>query len=202
MRVLRVVTCLLALLTCGVGQQVAPHVHHSDGAPTSGQQPVTITGRIPDIELLNQRGEKVLFYSGLLRNKVVAINTIFTTCTTICPVMGDRTAKLEQRLGHSPYANINLISISVDPVTDTPQRLATFAKKYNGGPGWTLLTGSKGDVDRVLKALNVFVTDKQDHTPILLIGHPDSGRWTRTTSLGSLDKLVELIHSFSGGTKP
>ena len=54
---------------------------------------------IPDVVLLNQDGEQVRFYSDLVKNKVVAINFIFTTCTTICPPMGAHFSKLQKLMG-------------------------------------------------------------------------------------------------------
>src|SRR5258708_38794481 len=54
--------------------------------------------RIPDVELVNQRGEKIHFYSDLMKDKVVAINTIFTSCTTICPLAGTNFSQLQKML--------------------------------------------------------------------------------------------------------
>lgn len=54
---------------------------------------------IPDVVLLNQHGEQIRFYSDLVKNKVVTINFIFTTCTTICPPMGTHFSKLQKLMG-------------------------------------------------------------------------------------------------------
>jgi protein SCO1 len=148
---------------------------------------------IPDVVLLNQDGEQVRFYSDLVKNKVVAINFIFTTCTTICPPMGAHFSKLQKLMGERVNKDFHLISISVDPLTDTSQRLKAWGEKFNAGPGWTLLTGPKHDVVKLLKALGVFTADKWDHTPLVLIGNEATGRWVRADGLASPAKLAEII---------
>jgi protein SCO1/2 len=148
---------------------------------------------IPDVVLLNQEGERVHVYQDLVKGHVVVINTIFTTCTTICPPMGANFARLQKLMASPVYKDVRLISISVDPVTDTPERLKAWSEKFGAGPGWTLLTGSKQEVDTLLKALGVFTADKVDHTPVVLVGSETSGEWTRAYGLASPSQLAEII---------
>ncbi|HVF45623.1 MAG TPA: SCO family protein, partial [Pyrinomonadaceae bacterium] len=108
---------------------------------------------IPDVELLDQDGRKVRFYSDLVKGKVVAINFIFTTCTTICPPLGATFARVQRELGERAGRDVQLISISVDPATDTPERLKAWGQKFKAGGGWTLVTGAKPQVDELLRAL-------------------------------------------------
>jgi cytochrome oxidase Cu insertion factor (SCO1/SenC/PrrC family) len=94
---------------------------------------------ISDAEMLNQRGEKVHFYSDLVKGRVVVIQSIFTTCTTLCPLLGSSFAKVQDSLAGS---DVRLISISVDPTTDTPERLKEWGARYHAGSNWTMVTGS------------------------------------------------------------
>src|SRR5580658_2937131 len=83
-----------AMLSSALSGQDA-HQHHAGMAAAAGNQVVAVASlRIPDVELVDQHGKKVHFYSDLVKGKVVAINTVFTTCTTICPLMGANFAKL------------------------------------------------------------------------------------------------------------
>ena len=141
--------------------------------PDASSRPI----EIPDVELVNQRGETVHFYSDLVKGKTVAIQAIFTTCTTICPVMGATWGRLQTLLKGSDRTRFNLISISIDPQVDTPARLRDWGKQYNAGPEWTLLTGPKPEIDRLLRALGLYVSDKLSHTPLALVGS-DQG-WQR-----------------------
>ncbi|HEV7375880.1 MAG TPA: SCO family protein, partial [Pyrinomonadaceae bacterium] len=86
--------------------------------------------RIPDATVYNQNGRRLNFYTDLVKGKTVAINFIFTTCTTICPPLTATFRRVQQELGERVGSDIALISISVDPVTDTPERLQDFAAKF------------------------------------------------------------------------
>ena len=88
---------------------------------------------------------------------------------------------------------MRLISVSIDPQTDTPQRLKAWGAKFHAGPGWTLLTGRKEEVDRLLKALGVFTPDRADHSPLVLLGNEPAKRWTRAYGLAAPAKMVELL---------
>jgi cytochrome oxidase Cu insertion factor (SCO1/SenC/PrrC family) len=148
--------------------------------------------RIPDIRVLDKKGKRLNFYSDLVKGRTVAINFIFTTCTTICPPLTATFRRVQQDLAESAPA-VRLISISVDPATDTPERLNDFAAKFKAGPGWTFVTGDKADIDSLLRALGAAVADKNDHTPMILIGNDASGYWTRTYGLSSPTTLVKVI---------
>ena len=148
---------------------------------------------IPDVEVVTQDGETVRFYSDLVEGKVVAMNFVFTTCTTICPPMGAIFGQLESRLGERAGRDVHLISVSVDPTTDTPERLAEWAAKFGRTPGWTLVTGDKATVDSLLKSLQVFNADFADHAPIVLLGYDAAGEWTRAYGLAPPETLVGIL---------
>ena len=152
---------------------------------------------IPDIPVIDQNGKQFHFYSDLVKGKTVAINFIFTTCTTICPPLTATFRRVQQDLPQrAPTAQ--LISVSVDPATDTPQRLRDFAGKFKAGPGWTFVTGDKAEIDSLLRALGVAVADKNDHTPMILIGNDAAGYWTRAYGLASPTTLVQTISDAAG----
>jgi protein SCO1 len=148
---------------------------------------------IPDVNLVNQDGQRVRFRSDLVKGKIVAVNFIFTSCKGICPPMSANFAKLQERLGGRVGEGVELISVSVDPQTDTPQRLDAWRKSFGGGRGWTLLTGKKQDVDSLLKDMQVFAADKSNHTPFILLGDEAAGTWTRVHGLTAPERLAEII---------
>jgi cytochrome oxidase Cu insertion factor (SCO1/SenC/PrrC family) len=150
------------------------------------------SARIPDVQVYDQNGKRLNFYSDLIKGKTVAINFIFTTCTTICPPLTATFRRVQQNLAELPL-QVQLISVSVDPVTDTPERLREFAGKFKAGPGWTFVTGDKGEIDSLLRALEVAVADKNDHTPMILIGNDPAAYWTRAYGLTSPALLVKVI---------
>ena len=148
---------------------------------------------IPDTTVYDQDGRKLNFYTDLVKGKTVAINFIFTTCTTICPPLTATFRRVQQSLEESAGKDIQLISISVDPATDVPERLKEFSAKFKAGPNWKFITGSKPEIDELLRALGGFVPDKIDHTPLILIGNDSAKFWTRTYGLAPASQIASLV---------
>jgi protein SCO1/2 len=190
-------TLILALAVWLIGSTAGAQHDHSAHKPPQPPPPgttVELSGlSVPDSELLDQDGQPIRFHRDLVAGKVVAMNFIFTTCTTICPPMGAIFAKLQEELGDQFGREVYLISISVDPTTDTPERLKAWSERFGAGPGWTLVTGPKAVVDDLLKSLQVFTPDFADHTPTVLVGNERTGVWKRAYGLAPAAKLAELI---------
>jgi protein SCO1/2 len=164
-------------------------------------EPVAHRLEVPDIVLMDQDGRPVNVYQDLAKDKLLVVNFIFTTCKGVCPPMGVNFGHLQRRLGNRLGRDVNLVSVTVDPVTDTPERLKAWGKQFDASPGWTLLTGSKRDVDRLLKALRVFTPDKSDHSPFILVGWATEGRWQRVHGLTPADKLSEIILGYLASSR-
>jgi protein SCO1/2 len=174
-----------------------------DGAGgAGGEEPPTAATTIPDVEVTTGDGETVRFYRDLVRGQAVAMNFVFTTCTTICPPMGANFGQLQKLLGDRAGRDVRLISVSVDPVTDTPERMRAWGARFGAGPGWTLVTGERAQVTRLLKALGVFTPDVADHAPVVLLGDDRRGEWTRAYGLTPPAKLVEILDRVAGRAPP
>ncbi len=154
---------------------------------------------IPDVEVLDQHGNELHFYRDLIKDKTVAINFIFTNCTTICPPLAATFARLQKEMGEKVGKDVHLISISVDPVTDTPERLKAWGAKFKAGPGWTFVTGEKQEMDKLLNALGAAVSKREDHTPAMIIGNDARGVWTRTYGLAKITQIVGVIQNVIAG---
>jgi protein SCO1/2 len=124
---------------------------------------------------------------------VVAINFIFTTCTTICLPLGATFGKLQTNLGNHLGRDVFLISVSVDPVTDTPDRLHAWGAQFGAKPGWTLVTGEKIGIDRLLKALGSDSAAPESHSPLVLIVNDKNATWKRVYGLGSAATLTRNV---------
>jgi cytochrome oxidase Cu insertion factor (SCO1/SenC/PrrC family) len=199
--------CEMALRLVKEETPAEHEAHETKGAPTTPTTTATPTAngtsatpvapnsiKIPDTVVYNQHGKKLNFYTDLVKGKTVAINFIFTTCTTICPPLTATFRKVQQELGERVGRDIELISVSVDPTTDVPERLKEFSAKFKVAPGWTFVTGSKPEVDGLLKALGAATADKNDHTPMILIGNDAAGYWTRTYGLAPASTLVKVVN--------
>jgi protein SCO1/2 len=148
-----------------------------------------------DVLLINQNGEKMRFYSDLLQGKVVIINSFFGTCQGSCLPMNRNLEKVQEALGERLGKDVRIISISVDPLVDTPPTLREYAKKLHAKPGWYFLTGDTQNVDFALKKLGQFVDDKQDHLNIIIIGNERTGLWKKAFGLAKSDEIVKVVES-------
>jgi len=148
---------------------------------------------IPDVEVLDQNGNALHFYSDLIKGKTVAINFIFTNCTTICPPLAATFARVQKDLGDKTGRDVHFISISVDPLTDTPERLKAWGAKFKAGDGWTFVTGEKQEVDKLLNAFGASVSRREDHSPTVIVGNDLKGVWTRTYGLARSAQMEGLI---------
>jgi protein SCO1 len=204
--------CEMALRPVKAETPAEHEAHEAEGANTGANTAATNSAKagtttvapsalkIPDTVVYNQHGQKLNFYTDLVKGKTVAINFIFTTCTTICPPLTATFRRVQQELGERVGRDIELISVSVDPTTDVPERLKEFSSKFKAAPGWTFVTGSKPEVDGLLKALGAAVADKNDHTPMILIGNDSAGYWTRTYGLAPASTLVKVVNEAAAKT--
>jgi cytochrome oxidase Cu insertion factor (SCO1/SenC/PrrC family) len=172
--------------------------------PTSASVAGSVVGptrklNIPDVEVLDQDGNARHFYSDLIKGKTVAINFIFTNCTTICPPLAATFARVQREMGDKVGKDVHFISISVDPLTDTPERLKAWGAKFKAGAGWTFVTGNKQEMDKLLNALGASVSRREDHTPSVIIGNDPKDVWTRTYGLARTSQMVGLIQNVIEG---
>jgi protein SCO1 len=149
----------------------------------------------PDVVLTTQNGDAVHFYD-LIRDRIVAIDLIYTHCQYACPLESARLARAQQLLGDRMGRDIWFLSISIDPEHDTPEVLKAYGEKYHAGPGWIFLTGNMADIDLLSRKLGLWSDPKatQDgHTPMLLIGNEATGQWMQTSALDNPQYTVRLI---------
>ncbi len=150
----------------------------------------------PNVPLVTQDGEEVHFYD-LIRDKVVAINFMFTSCQNVCPGETARLRQVQKLLGERVGHDVFMISISIDPQTDTPEVLAAYARKFRVGPGWTFLTGKDEDVTLLRKRLGLFAEeiddDPKDHRTTLIVGNEATGRWMKRSPYDKPEVLASIL---------
>ncbi|BBH46162.1 SCO family protein [Pseudomonas sp. KU43P] len=163
----------------------------------------------PNTSLVTQDGKKVHFYDDLIKDKVVAINFIFTGCSDSCPVETARLRQVQKILGDRVGKDIFLYSISIDPYNDTPATLKRYAEKFGIGPGWTLLTGEPDDIEQLRRRLGLYIEGlengrSKDHNLSLIIGNQATGRWMKASPFESpyilADRLGNSLHNWKQAT--
>jgi protein SCO1/2 len=148
-----------------------------------------------DTTLIDQDGRERKFYSDLLDGKIVVINSFFTSCKDSCPVMNATFARIQDWLGDRLGKDAFLISITVDPATDTPDALKQYAQRFKARPGWSFLTGRPDNVEFVLRKLGQYVGAKEDHMNIFIIGNERTGLWKKAFGLARPDDIIKVVDS-------
>jgi protein SCO1 len=132
-----------------------------------------------DTPLVAQDGRKMRFYSDVLAGHIVLINFMYASCKDACPLITASLVKARSELGRDA-SRVRFVSLSVDPEHDTPADLAKFAKKMNAQqPEWLFLTGTKANMDTVLKKLGSYTDDPTDHQTGLIIGNTRTEHWRK-----------------------
>lgn len=152
---------------------------------------------LPDIFLINQDGKKVRLQTLLSGDTPVVVDFIYGTCTTICPVLSAGFINLQNKLG-AANQKVRLVSITIDPENDSPKVMKEYLKRYRAKPGWDFLTGSRADIDSVMKAFNAYIPDKMSHYPLNLIRSPKDGSWVRLFGLMSSREFLDEYQNVSG----
>lgn len=166
------------------------------------------TDRFLNVVLTTQDGKNVRFYDDLIKNKIVAINFIYSHCEFSCPLETARLSQVKDLLGARIGKDIFFYSISIDPGHDTPAVLKEYANKFHAGPGWTFLTGRKEDIDLLANRLGLSDDDSitaapgmdvDGHTAHLLIGNDSTDQWLRDAATDNPRFLARLIADFVDG---
>ena len=134
-------------------------------------------------------GDQVSLAAELDSGRPVLLNFIFTTCTTICPVLSATFAEVQDILG-AESGEVRMISISVDPDYDTAARLRDYAEAHGAGPGWQFLTGSFSNVLAVERAFGAYRGDKANHTPLTFMHAGGESPWVRLEGFANAADIV------------
>lgn len=193
-----VLSCSLA---CFAGAQKAPSDHtshqHGQSAPERASDPRTRPLVVPDVDVLTQDGKPVKFYTDLLKGKTVFITFIFTSCRQTCPFVGRNLQKLQEELGNRLGKDVSLVTVSTDPVVDTPGVIKKWSDQFNRREGWTVVTGEEAKINNLLQKMTGFTRQTEgQHTSLLIMYDGVSGAWTTTSSVIIPAALLDDLDKF------
>jgi protein SCO1/2 len=150
----------------------------------------TVSYQPPSVTLVRQDGQRVSLLKELNDGRPVLLNFIFTTCSSICPLSSQTFAEFQRRLGPEA-AKVHLMSISIDPEEDTPERLTAYAHQFHAGPGWHHYTGSLAASVATQRAFDVYRGNKMSHTPVTLMRAAPGMPWLRIEGFVTPDELLQ-----------
>lgn len=173
------------------------HSQHAEQSTTSSQGEDSVVSFI-NTPLTDQHGQSVQLEEDLVNDRIVVMSFIYTSCTTVCPLVSSIMGKVQQELGERVGAEVQLISITVDPQTDTPERLLDYSRHFQNGPGWSWLTGTPQEITDTLKALGTWNVDYINHPPLIMVGSGDSRDWSRYYGFTDPQVLLAKVDELAG----
>lgn len=168
----------------------AMHMHHH---MMSGTMRTTAEYTLPAVKLVRDDGKTVSLPDELNDGRPVILTFIYTTCTTICPMVSQTLERLQAELG-AERDKVHIVSISIDPEQDTPARLRTYAAKFDAGPEWQHYTGTVAASVAAQRAFNVYRGDKMNHTPVTFVRAAPGKPWLRIDGFATPADLLGAYH--------
>jgi len=192
-----ILTLLTAGLVAHVNAQPKPRVNRLHRSRTVAGKMIDIDGTrilIPNVRVFDQEGRQVRFYSDLVKDKVVLLSFFFTSCGTVCPTQAGRLSELQSRLGERLGKEVFLISVSMNPVVDTPEKLRSWSKALGARPGWTLVSSNAAEMNTMLRAFTGNGPGpKEGHGSLVFLGNDKTGEWFSVEGLSETDELAQLL---------
>lgn len=162
--------------------------------------------RFPNLAMRTHDDVPVRLYDDLVKDRVVLVNFMYTQCTERCPVVGTNLREVHRVLGARMGRDIHMLSISLEPETDTPKALRDYAGHFGGPlPGWTYLTGDRSGIETLRRAMGVFDpdpvrdADKTVHAGLVTFGNDRSDQWRALPALLEPRDLVAAISRVARG---
>lgn len=190
------------VLALPLAQSAAKATVPQSSAPTlpQGELPSTSDDEVAreyftDLPLVNHEGEQVRFFSDVLKDRVVLINSFYTHCEGITPRQNQVLLRLQEMLGESLGREVLMVSITVDPKRDTPEKVQEYVEGFEARPGWVFLSGKPENVDWVNRKLGQYVEDVEDHKGIYSLGNVGTTLWMKVPAHGQPLDLYRAIQS-------
>ena len=163
-----------ALLVCWSATSIAANTSTDAAAEAKAREYFT------NIELIDQNGQRLAFYDDVLKGNIVVISFIFTNCQGACPLMTRNLTMIRDMLPSNVRDEIQFISISLDPVRDTPAAMTEFAQTHDADQERGLwLTGQPDHVKLITKKLGSYTDELEAHTTTLLAANVRDAHWTK-----------------------
>lgn len=151
-----------------------------------------------DRRVVDHSGREQRFYSDVLKGRTVAITFFYTECIGMCPIVNGTLSAVQDLLGERLGEDIFLVSISIDPETDTPELMREYRKKYAARDGWLFLTGEPADIGHIAGQLGQR-GPKEIHPPVIFVGNLREHRWQKLPTNLSPKAIANHLEAFAKG---
>jgi len=168
-------------------------------APTARVTRMSASYSPPAVALLRADGVQVSLVAELDHRGPVALNFVFTSCSAICPIQSQTFAELQARA--APGLHLRLMSISLDPLSDTPAVLREYGRKFGAGREWRFYTGTPDASIAAQRAFDVYRGNKMNHEPLVLLRPRPGQPWIRVEGYADAGTLLRTLADGAGQAK-
>jgi len=197
---------LLAAAASAAGLLALPHAREAGASPDPARERIR-QRNLPNVPLVTHEGEPVRFYDDLVKDRVVAINMIYTSCKTSCPLTMANLVRVQKLLGERTGRDIFMYSITLDPKVDSVEVLRDYAKGFETGKGWKLLTGKPGDIQNLRRRLGFLGSNRETdlekdfHTGTVRYGNEPLVIWGWVPGVAEPESIAQCL-LFAQASKP
>ena len=155
----------------------------------------------PNYTVTTHDNRQVKFYDDLIADKIVLVNFMYANCEASCPLSVLNLKQIHKALGDKVGKEVHMLSFTIKPEQDTPERLAKYVADHKIGAGWTFVTGKPDEIEILRRKLGFFDPDpsqdvqKGTHIGILRIGNERLDRWTAVPILQSTAAILSTLNS-------
>ncbi|MBV1911299.1 MAG: copper chaperone PCu(A)C [Kangiellaceae bacterium] len=157
----------------------------------------------PNFTLTDHNGKKVKFFDDLLKDKIVAINFIYTTCPDSCPLETAQLVKVQNIMGDRIGKDVFIYSITIDPEVDTPEKLKEYRSKF--GAKWDFLTGNEQEIITIRRKLGLYIEELKEgsnnHNVSMIVGNQKTSRWMKRSPFENPYVLADQLGNWLDGWK-
>jgi protein SCO1/2 len=177
------------------------HANHQMHAAPQKAAPIqrsVVDFNLPSLPMIRQDGKAANLGKEMTKGKPVILAFIYTSCTTICPVTS-QILSATQELLVKDFGKLRIVSVSIDPEFDTPERLTAYSKNFKAKPVWQHYTGTLAQSVLVQKSFNAYQGDKMNHIPLIFIGGGDKKSWVRLEGFPTPEQVAKEYRDVSKG---
>jgi protein SCO1 len=195
--ILTISVMFIARAMAGEQMDMSEHQHHHHMvADDTGIKRSEVEYTIPALTLIRSDGTSASFPKEIDDGRPVIVNFIYTSCTAICPLTSQVFSQVQKKLAAS-HEKVRLISISIDPEYDTPERLNRYAKTYQASQDWVFYTGTTAASLAIQKAFNAYRGDKMSHVPVTFLRAAPNKTWVRLDGFANPDEVIQELHKLT-----
>lgn len=187
----RVCVSAAAVCAAALGAGLAPAARAASVAADHGRVDPAVP--IPDLPVRRAGDGASASLAALLRGRATALHLMFTGCSSVCPIQGAIFERVQVLLPDQAAHGIQLLSLSIDPLADTPHAMQKWLERFDARDGWIAVAPQFKDVERVLDLFGTGRNGLDAHATQVNIIDRRGDLVFRTPELPSADAIANIL---------